>query len=164
MPRITVKAADSPAELETACQIWARANLARPRPAGAVRAARVRDKIHAGDLVLLAWYGDRPAGMLLAEQFVDQRPDPDCGHIAMVFVDPAVWGSGVGSKMLRALQEREWDRLSVWTRSDNQRAQRLYQTVGFTDTGNRAHLQDGDVIIQLLWSRRQTDEAPQAQA
>lgn len=93
--------------------------------------------------------------MLLAEQFVDGQPDPYCGHVAMVFVDPAVWGSGVGSRLLRDLQERDWSQLSVWTRTDNTRAQRLYRTVGFTDTGNRAHLQDGDVIMQLAWSRDQ---------
>ncbi len=30
--------------------------------------------------------------------------DPACGHVAMVFVDPGYWGSGLGGALVRALQ------------------------------------------------------------
>ena len=149
MPRITVATA-SPDDLDVVMAIWAAANATRQRPAGPQRAARVREKIAAGEVVLLAHYGERPAGMALAETFVDGSPDPSTGHVSMVLVDPAVWGSGVGTRLLRELQTR-WPRLSVWTRTDNRRAQRLYLGAGFTDSGNRATLQDGEEIMQLLW-------------
>jgi ribosomal protein S18 acetylase RimI-like enzyme len=152
VPRITVATA-SAEDLDVVMAIWTAANATRSRPAGPLRTARVRDKLAAGEVVLLAHYGDRPAGMALAETFVDgDRPDPSTGHVSMVFVDPAVWGSGVGTRLLRDLQTR-WPRLSVWTRADNRRAQRLYATAGFTDSGNRSTLQDGDELIQLLWTR-----------
>lgn len=150
MPRITIATAASE-DLDAVMAIWAAANATRQRPAGPQRRARVRDKLETGELVLLAHYGDRPAGMALAETFaVDGSPDPSAGHISMVFVDPAVWGSGVGTKLLRDLQTR-WPRLSVWTRTDNRRARRLYLGAGFTDSGNRSTLQDGEEIMQLVW-------------
>lgn len=150
MPRITVVTA-SPDDLDVVMAIWAAANATRHRPGGPQRTARVRETIAAGEVVLLAYYGDRPAGMALAETFVDGGvPDPSTGHVSMVFVDPAVWGSGVGARLLRELQTR-WPRLSAWTRADNRRARRLYLGAGFTDSGNRSTLQDGDEIMQLLW-------------
>lgn len=154
MPRILVAVADSPALRDLAMGIWRSANAARPRPAGELRAERVRHKIEGAELLLVAHYGTRPAGMLLAETYVDDGvPDPDVGHVSMVFVDPAVWGSKVGTTLLRDLQGRDWPRLSVWTRADNRRAQRLFLATGFVDTGNRSTLQDGDEIRQLVWTR-----------
>jgi ribosomal protein S18 acetylase RimI-like enzyme len=150
VPRITVATA-SAADLDVVMGIWAAANATRRRPAGPLRTARVREKLAAGEVVLLAHYGARPAGMALAETFVDGGvPDPSRGHISMVFVDPAVWGSGVGTKLLRDLQTR-WPRLSVWTRTDNRRASRLYLGAGFTDSGSRSWLQDGEEIMQFVW-------------
>jgi ribosomal protein S18 acetylase RimI-like enzyme len=153
VPRITVDVVSSDEERDLAMGIWRAANVTRRRPAGDVRAGRVRDKLDSAELLLLAHYGPRPAGVLLAETFVDGRPDPETGHISMLFVDPAVWGSGVGHRLLRDLQQRQWPRLSAWMHEDNRRALRLFEGADFTDTGNRAHLQDGDVICQYLWSR-----------
>jgi ribosomal protein S18 acetylase RimI-like enzyme len=150
VPRITVATA-SPEDLDALMAIWSAANATRRRPAGPQRTARVRDKLETGEVVLLAHYGERPAGMALAETFVeDGTPAPATGHISMVFVDPAVWGSGIGTKLLRDLQTR-WPRLSVWTRTDNRRARRLYLGAGFADSGNRSSLQDGDEIMQFVW-------------
>ena len=150
MPRITVRTASSE-DLDAVMAIWAAADATRRRPAGPQRTARVREKLAAGEVVLLAHYGDRPAGMALAETFVgDGGPDPRTGHVSMVLVDPAVWGSGVGTRLVRDLQTR-WPRLSVWTRTDNRRAQRLYLSAGFVDSGNRSTLQDGEEIMQLVW-------------
>lgn len=139
-------------------RIWRAANHARRRPAGELRASRVREKIEHAELLLLAHYGARPAGMLVAEPYcdghsLDGAPTPGMGHLSMLFVDPAVWGSGVGTKLLRDLQGRDWDRLSAWTRADNRRGQRVLLAAGFADTGNRSHLQDGEEIMQLVWER-----------
>ena len=114
----------------------------------------MRENLDAAELALLAHYGARPAGMLLAETYlVDGVPLPGFGHISMVFVDPAVWGSHVGTELVRDIQARDWEGLSAWTRTDNRRAQRLFERSGFTDTGNRSTLHDGDEIMQLAWAR-----------
>ncbi|MEX0427454.1 N-acetyltransferase family protein [Nocardioides sp. DS6] len=154
MPRIPVVRADSPELRALAREIWRTADAARPRPAGALRAERVRHKIEAAELLLVAHYGTRPAGMLLAETYVaDGVPDPEVGHLSMVFVDPAVWGSRVGTTLVRDLQGRQWSQLSAWTRTDNRRAQRLLLATGFVDSGARSTLQDGDELRQLIWTR-----------
>ncbi len=161
MPRITVIDATTAADLDLAMEVWAAANRARRRPAGPVRAARVREKLEQGELVLLASYGERVAGMALAETFVDgDQPCPDTGHISMVLVDPALWGSGIGRKLIEALQTRSWRRLSVWTRPESRRELRLYAGCGFVDTGHRAALQDGDEIMQLMWTAGAETRSP----
>ena len=158
MPRILVDVVTTAQERELAMRIWRAANHARRRPAGELRASRVRDRIEHAELLLLAHYGSRPAGMLLAEPFQDRSdadasPEPGTGHVAMLYVDPAVWGSGVGTKLLRDLQERSWDRLSAWTRADNRRGRRVLLAAGFADSGNRSQLQDGEEIVQFRWAR-----------
>jgi ribosomal protein S18 acetylase RimI-like enzyme len=154
VPRTTVDLVTTEAQRDLAMTIWRRANRTRPRPAGDLRAARVRTKLDRAELLLLAHYGHRPAGMLLAETYLEEGvPDPEAGHLAMVFVDPAVWGSGVGAALVRYAQDLEWSRLSTWVRADNARAQRLLGTTGFTDTATRSALQDGDQIQQWTWHR-----------
>ena len=73
----------------------------RPRdtPAAAPRrrvgASGSRSSCVSSDVALLATYGARPAGMIVAEPYLeDGAVDPACGHISMVFVDPGYWGSG----------------------------------------------------------------------
>ncbi|WP_300676546.1 GNAT family N-acetyltransferase [Nocardioides sp.] len=157
MPRITITSVGSPAELDLAMLIWAAANRTRPRPAGPERLERIRERVGDGEVVLLAHYGARPAGMVLAEVFNEAGADgpvgdvrPDTGHVSMIAVDPAVWGSGVGARLLREVQSR-WPRLSVWIRTDNRRAERLFAGRGFVDIENLSHLQDGEEIRQWVW-------------
>lgn len=158
MPRIHVDVVTTAEGRDLAMRVWRAANHARRRPAGELRASRVRERIDRAALLLLAHYGARPAGMLLAEPYLDQSGSdgsatPGTAHVAMLYVDPAVWGSGVGTKLLRDLEAREWDSLSAWTRADNRRGQRVLLAADFTDTGNRSHLQDGEEILQFVWAR-----------
>ncbi|MEU0314245.1 GNAT family N-acetyltransferase [Nocardioides sp. NPDC006273] len=157
MPRIIVAEIDSAEQRAVAVDVWRAANAARRRTATEARIRRIKEKLDTAELALLAHYGPRPAGMLVAETYlVDGVPLPGYGHLSMVFVDPAVWGSHVGTEMIRDLQSRGWEGLSVWTRTDNRRAQRLYERTGFTDTSNRSTLRDGDEIMQLAWSLSET--------
>jgi ribosomal protein S18 acetylase RimI-like enzyme len=166
MPRILITTVDSPAELDLAMLIWAAANRTRPRPAGPQRIERVREKVAEGEVVLLAHYGARPAGMVLAEAFHEGDPDAPrdgvpgdgTGHLSMIAVDPAVWGSGVGARLVKEVQGL-WPRLSVWIRTDNRRAERLFAGRGFTDIGNVSRLQDGEEIRQWIWEPAQTRES-----
>lgn len=88
-------------------------------------------------------------GMLLMEL---GRPGPDSpyGHVSMVFVDPDRWGLGVGCMLLdeasAVASERGWLSLSLWTRTSNAQAQRLYAKNGFRDTGEMTRLHNGDGI------------------
>jgi GNAT superfamily N-acetyltransferase len=158
VPRTVITAITGPEQVAAAVGVWAAAREAvggTPTPA---RRARVEAKIRESGLALLATYGDKPAGMVVAEPYVEAGVvDPTCGHVAMVFVEPGYWGSGIGGALLRALQSppegTSWTRLSVWTRATHRRALRLYGSSGFVDTGDRSRLHEGEEIIRLEWRR-----------
>jgi GNAT superfamily N-acetyltransferase len=158
MPRTVIDAVTAPEQVAAAVAVWASAREAVGGTPSPQRRARVEAKVREGRVALLATYGDRPAGMLVAEPYVEEGvEDPSCGHVAMVFVDPGYWGSGIGGALVRALQAPPagtgWTRLSVWTRATNRRSLRLYGTCGFVDSGDRASLHEGAEIIRLEWRR-----------
>lgn len=157
MPRLTVRPIASEQDRADAVTIWADALRALHRAPGDERRERVAAEIAAAPVPLLAMYGDLPAGMAVAEPYRDALPgEPKRGHVSMLFVSPARWGNGIGSALVRALQEPPrgtgWTGLSAWTRATNRRAQRLYLARGFTDTGERAHLHEGAEIRRFSWS------------
>lgn len=158
MPRTVITAITGPAQLAAAVDVWAAARAAGGRPPGPGRRARVETKVRDSEVALLATYGDRAAGMVVAEPYAEGGVvDPACGHVAMVFVEPGYWGSGIGGALVRALQSppagTAWTRLSAWTRATNRRAIRLYDSCGFVDTGDRSSLHEGEQIIRLEWRR-----------
>ncbi|MER7002714.1 hypothetical protein ABT297_06670 [Dactylosporangium sp. NPDC000555] len=53
---------------------------------------------------------------------------------------------------LAALHEG-WARTTLWTRTDNARARRLYEKAGYRPTGRTSTLAEGDGIMQLAWVR-----------
>ena len=108
-------------------------------------------------VALLAEYGEEPAGVALAEHYRDEDgTDTARGHVALLAVVPARWGNGIGSALVQALQQppegTAWTALSVWTRTSNSRGQRLCHSCGFVDTGERAHLREGEEILRLSWA------------
>ncbi|EON23376.1 MULTISPECIES: GNAT family N-acetyltransferase [Nocardioides] len=156
MPRTVITAITDAEQRAAAAGIWAAARRAGGRTPAPGRQERIAEKLASSDVALLATYGDKPAGMIVAEPYLeDDVVDPTCGHISMVFVEPGYWGSGIGGALVRALQAppagQAWTRLSVWTRDDNRRALRLYDSCGFVDTGDRVTLHEGDQINRLEW-------------
>lgn len=158
MPRTVITPIKDAAQREAAAAIWAAARRAGGRTPAPGRREVIAEQLVSSDVALIATYGDKPAGMVVAEPYLeDGAIDPACGHISMVFVDPGYWGSGIGGALIRALQAppagQGWTRLSVWTRNDNTRALRLYDSCGFVDSGDRASLHEGDQITRLEWRR-----------
>jgi GNAT superfamily N-acetyltransferase len=156
VPRTVITPITDAAQRTAAAEIWAAARHAGGRTPSPSRRVRIEEQLVSSDVALLATYGDKPAGMVVAEPYLeDGAVDLTCGHISMVFVDPGYWGSGIGGALIRALQAppdgQLWTRLSVWTRNDNKRALRLYASCGFVDTGDRASLHEGDQISRLEW-------------
>jgi len=158
VPRTVITPITDAEQRAAAADVWAAARHAGGRTSSPGRRERILEKLAFSDVALLATYGAKPAGMIVAEPYLEGGAvDPTCGHISMVFVDPGYWGSGIGGALVRALQAppagQVWTRLSVWTRSDNRRALRLYDSCGFVDTGERAALHEGDQISRLEWRR-----------
>lgn len=125
-----------------------------PPPDSRIR--RVQEKLAQPDAVLLVAADQaQVVGMLLAEPgLADDLTSRmgDLGHISMVFVRPEAARQGVGTLLLRTLDEvaveRGWRRLSLWTRETNTSAQALYRRSGFTRTSQQARLPGGDEIVR----------------
>lgn len=83
----------------------------------------------------LAWSGDLPVGI------VGGNRDDD-GHVELVamWVSPDVRGQAVGQRLVSAVLDfaraTGTDRLELWVVRGNDPAQRLYETMGFTVTGD----------------------------
>ena len=137
-----------PDELEAAVSVWRAANVARGAPHGAERTARIRAKLSASDVLPFVALRPEIVGMALAEPGrLDDGAgelDPTLLHISMVFVHPAVQGTGIGSSLvlhvLDAARSLGYQQAGVWTYSDNTPARRLYESVGMTTTGKAARV------------------------
>lgn len=96
-----------------------------------------------GDIVAMAH------GMWARENDGDGDPIPGLMHLSMIAVKPAFWGRGYGRKMtefsiVRGL-ELGFETIQLWTQPSNERARRLYESLGFEATG-RVKVYDGEPI------------------
>ena len=137
-----------PDELDAAVSVWRAANVARGAPHGAERTARIRAKLSASDVLPFVALRPEIVGIALAEPGrLDDGAgelDPTLLHISMVFVHPAVQGTGIGSSLvhhvLDAARSLGYQQAGVWTYSDNAPARGLYESVGMATTGKAARV------------------------
>lgn len=153
-----------PHELDSAVDVWRRANIARGAPHGPERTARVRAKLSASDALPFVALRPGIVGMALAEpgRFDDGigEPDPSLLHISMVFVSPAEQGTGVGLPLVLHLldvaRSLGYRRVGVWTARENAPARKLYERAGMSLTGRSAPLRSGTRLQYECF----LDEAP----
>lgn len=92
---------------------------------------RLREQISDPESVfLLARRGGRVRGYLN----VDPYETPDAYFLSRLYVEPSLWGSGVGSELLNAAQHRlddGRDRLTLTVIDGNERAIAFYERRGF---------------------------------
>ena len=78
-----------------------------------------------------AHYADCKFHVRAAVYGVPLRADPTKAQVAMLAVDPKLWGQGIGTQMLRALTERlsrqGCTRLRMNVAPENHRARALYE-------------------------------------
>lgn len=62
-----------------------------------------------------------------------------CVSDTTVFVHPGRWGQGIGRLLMQGLMREATNRgyvaFQLWTHADNDRAQRLYEGLGFRRSG-----------------------------
>jgi len=146
------------ADPESVLEVWRAANTARGLAPSPARIARIREKLTDPDSVIFVGHlNDTEVAMALLEA---ARADDGAGqvipghaHLAMVFVRPEQWGAGIGGRLLdythHRLIEMGWPIITVWTRQNNERALRMYQSRDYSRTGRVRHLPTGDPIVQL---------------
>jgi ribosomal protein S18 acetylase RimI-like enzyme len=96
-----------------------------------------------GHVVTVAVVGGEPVG------FASIRPGGHTrGRLTNLFVEPAMWGAGIGRGLLvraeASMRERGYSVGELSTQVGNARARRLYERAGWRDTGGRhENEQDG---------------------
>jgi ribosomal protein S18 acetylase RimI-like enzyme len=134
------------ADKHAAVAVWQLANTARRggAPVPVEHEERVRGYLGQSDSFLsVADDAGRLVGMALGMQARDDDgagpPIPGLCHISLVFVHPDRWGQGNGKMLVRHLlaeaSVRGYASYQLWTHADNQRAQRLYEGLGFRRSG-----------------------------
>ena len=153
---VTVFALATPVDRPGALAVWQAANLARLKAPSVARIARVREKLSDdAACTVVGVDGDEVIAMALAQAARDENGTgpvrPGEGHISMVFVAPDRWDQGIGGQLVDALHHemtaRGWQTASLGTGAGNQRARRLYERLGYEDTGE-SELYQGEEIIR----------------
>jgi ribosomal protein S18 acetylase RimI-like enzyme len=116
-----------------------------------------------------AWLGDERHRGFVAEEtdavvgVVLAGPDPvdeDLGHLSRLYVDPAMWGRGIGRALYDAcvaeLAARGFEIATLWVLERNERVRGWYERLGWNLTGERkpvyAPARIDDVRYRLLLS------------
>ena len=100
-----------------------------------------------GQVMLVAEDEGRPLG--LAFGFFDKE-HPKTGHVGGMWVEPGSRGKGTGQALLSAAiawaRARCLERMTLWVTEGNEPATRLYERLGFADTGQRDALQSNPTL------------------
>jgi ribosomal protein S18 acetylase RimI-like enzyme len=152
---MTVFAGATSGQRKDALRVWCAARTADGNPPSKARIDRVRRKLaDTAASLLVGCDGELVVAMALSEPYRERHGAravcPHAGHVSMVFVDPERWGRGVGSRLLDALHRemraRDWRTSSLWTRSNNERARRLYEGRGYSLTDDVKYLRDQEIV------------------
>ena len=110
-----------------------------------------------GQVMLVAEEAGRPLGLAFG---IFDRERTNIGHVTGMWVEPGDRGRGAGRALLDAAiawaRSRALDRLELWVTRDNGPAVRLYERVGFADTGRRDVLPSNPALqtIQMALNLR----------
>jgi ribosomal protein S18 acetylase RimI-like enzyme len=146
-----------------ALHVWCAARTADGSPPSKARIDRVRRKLaDTAAFLMVGCDGELVVAMALSEPYRERHGAgavrPHAGHVSMVFVDPKRWGRGLGSRLLDALHRemraRDWRTSSLWTRSSNERARRLYEGRGYSLTDDVKYLRDQEIVRYELQIER----------
>ena len=141
-----------PTQVRVAAELWARATARRDgtsvRAREAVELGLLRRLAERGAVAELAVVGDRAVGVHVV------LTGPGRLEVVYLAVDPQVWGSGVGSRLLERIDEVAVEHraveLRLWVIDDNARARALYERAGWRVTGQTAVHEDGDRVERLM--------------
>lgn len=85
----------------------------------------------------------------------DEDVGPQTTELAALYVDPAAWRTGIGSRLLReamddARADGSMEDIAAWVLSANDAAQAFYRRLGFAPDGaQRVHRRSGQMMIRV---------------
>ena len=100
-----------------------------------------------GQVMLVAEDDGRALGLAFG---LFDKEHPEIGHVGGMWVEPGSRGKGAGQALLGGAIEwarsRKLERLVLWVTEGNGPATRLYERLGFADTGQRDALQSNPTL------------------
>jgi GNAT superfamily N-acetyltransferase len=99
------------------------------------------ERLEPGSFSLVAELDGKFAGsVFVVAPARDGDLGPEVAELVSIYVDPTLWGRGVGTALLakarkRAL-EQGFSEMSLWTLTENQRALSFYEHLGWRADGN----------------------------
>jgi len=92
---------------------------------------------------------------------VPDEEDPEAAELVSMWVAPEARGRGVAELLIEAAwrqcSREGLPRLSLWVVEGNTRAERLYSRLGFSRTGRRQPVREGDPRQEIRMQRIRTD-------
>jgi ribosomal protein S18 acetylase RimI-like enzyme len=142
-------------EVDQAIGVWRAANRLSPLPQHPERLRRWASGD--GARLHVAVEGDRLVGMALS--LLGRTEDgagqvvPGLRHLTGVAVEPSRQREGIASKLLHAVLEEarreDCERVTLWVRTDNHAARRLFASFEFRPTGRSEPDEAGTEMTQL---------------
>ena len=155
-------ASATPADREAIADLWFRAQAAR-RPGSFVTLRDARTLVTERAAAPGSWFVvARERGAIVAVAYGGPgrsgdgvgKPIRGLLHLSTVAVEPAQWGRGLGSRIVRyaldRAREEGYRRVQLWTHTDNVRAQQLYERLGFVRSGRGKTAQRGESMVQYV--------------
>jgi putative acetyltransferase len=78
--------------------------------------------------------------------------DPQSCYLDQIVVAPEHWASGVGSALIAVAKQLSPSALELHVNTDNARAIRLYQKLGFAITGDGVNPISGKPVHRMRWT------------
>ena len=87
----------------------------------------------------------------------EARDEPGAGELYAIYVDPSCWGRGVGRALIEraeeALRAGGFREAILWVLEGNERAERFYGSVGWTEDGRKEDEFQGAEVVELRFRK-----------
>lgn len=111
-----------------------------------------RDAIEAGGTVWVVEHGGAVAGFASIGPARDDELPAAAGEIYAIYLDPDLWGSGLGRVLFAAavedLRRGGSAPLILWVLTDNERGRRFYEAAGWHLDGARRPIEIGSTTVE----------------
>jgi ribosomal-protein-alanine N-acetyltransferase len=150
-------------DLETVADLWHRAELATGKTPFLENVDATLELLRSRSLLEDAWFaGHWMDGELvaIAHGMTARENDgvgdliPGLMHLSMVAVEPKHWRRGLGCAMtvfaIDEARRRGYESIQLWTQTDNDRACRIYESLGFTLSGRQKKEKEAQILHYVL--------------
>ena len=99
--------------------------------------------------------GEKPVGFMTLGKCRDGDSDSFWGEIWGIYLLPHYWNKGIGTILLKwginELDNRKFERISLWVLEENINAQRFYEKIGFKHDGTIKELNIGKQLNEYRY-------------